>query len=90
MAWRSEEREFTPSSAGRRRRRRPPAVFAHGGGDERGKVEAGVRAAQLWLEVALVKTVEHGVGHEHDQPENKDGVGMMMEAVTGMPAGDRC
>ena len=48
-----------------------------------------MRLAQLWLEVALVKTVEHGVGHEHDQPENKDGVGMMMEAVTGMPAGDQ-
>ena len=78
---------FTPSSVGRRRW--PPVVFAHGSSDERGKIDAGVRPAQLWLEVALVKAVEHGVGHEHDQPENKDGVGMMMEAVTGMPAGDQ-
>ncbi len=70
-----------------RSRWRPPSILSHGGGDLTGKIDGRVSTAYLWLQVALVEAVEHGVGHEHDQPQNENGIGMMVIAMTGMLAG---
>jgi hypothetical protein len=37
------------------------------------------------LEVAGDEAVENGMGHEQDEPQRQDGVGMMVEIMVGAP-----
>lgn len=45
--------------------------------------------AQLRLEVAPVKTMEHRVRHEQHQPQHQYAVGMVVEVMVGVPVGDQ-
>lgn len=58
------------------------------GSDPSRVVNDGVDLPQCGFEVAQ-EAMEDGMGDEHDQPEDQQGVGMVVEDMAGMPGSDQ-
>ena len=66
----------------------PPEVKTEARGHLLRPVDGGVSVCQRCLEVTGDEAVEDGMGHEQDQPQREDRVGMVMKVMVGMPKRD--